>query len=595
VLRIGHNITMVFDIKDAFLGKNPKKKDIDFSLNKDYLNRLSVIEIGALNGEVLDYTEHFDKFFPTLEEFLKEATRISQNPNKTVNLDYLNYGIHVPHELSIEKEAIEYVLPFYNSIDSRSGVDWRNVLPITILPAVLGAFGAALVNPNLVTGKYGKRANELEVRVVKSLAKILGYKDLDKAWGLALEGSTKGNMYGYLLGLRKAFPQIKEEGLMGLTQKFMFANSQAGHFSNFTNLAAIGTGRKNAIRIAANAYGCIKTKALKEKLENCYKQGIVVPTVLLTIGTTDHCAIDDVKECYEVVEELAEKYPDMPRPHIHLDAAIGWSLTFFNDYDIEANPLSLKESFVEKLPKIQDKCRNLHYADSITLDMHKTGFAPYSSSFLIVKNIRDFEYMMWDSGEFKYFDPSEDKIAPVQYSLECTRSSSGVYATAMALKSLGVEGYQTLLSAGLQYSNMLKEKFISLDNIAVINPELGFTSLFRPYPSFVKNAQELLRKELYDESFQENSKKLSAYIDEFYKFWKMHKSPSTALLDFVRSAAWAQYGNQDYELPSWKAYMLNPRVGKHIKPFLDEFLSLRSQFERIIPDEDLEELKIICS
>jgi hypothetical protein len=63
----------------------------------------------------------------------------------------------------------------------------------------------------------------------------------------------------------------------------------------------------------------------------------------------------------------------------------------------------------------------------------------------------------------------------------------------------------------------------------------------------------------------------------------------------VRSAAWAQYGNQDYELPSWKAYMLNPRVGKHIKPFLDEFLSLRSQFERIIPDEDLEELKIICS
>ena len=586
---------MGFNLKDAFLGKNSKENQDDFALNKDYLNKLAVIEIGALNGEVLDYTEHFDKFFPTLEYFLKEATRISQNPNKTVNMDYLDYGIHVPNDLSKESEAIEYVLPFYNSIDSRSGVDWRNVLPITILPAVLGAFGAALVNPNLVTGKYGKRANELEVRVVKSLAKILGYKDLDKTWGLALEGSTKGNMYGYLLGLRKAFPHIKEEGLMGIKEKFLFANSQAGHFSNFTNLAAIGTGRKNAIRIPANQFGCIKIKALREKLEDCYQKGIIVPTVLLTIGTTDHCAVDDVKECYEVIEELAAKYPDMHRPHIHLDAAIGWSLAFFNDYDIKENSLSLKESFLEKLPKIQEKCRHLHYADSITLDMHKTGFAPYSSSFLIVKNIRDFEYMMWEADEFKYFDPSEDKIAPVQYSLECTRSSSGVYATAMALKSLGIEGYQTLLSAGLQYSHVLKERFFALANIAVVNPEIGFTCLFRPYPSFVTKAQELYEREISDPEFKESSMKINSYMDEFYKFWQMHKSPSTPLLDFVKTAAWSQYGEQDYELPSWKAYMLNPRVGKHMQAFMDEFLSLRTQFERLIPDEDLEELKELCS
>jgi L-2,4-diaminobutyrate decarboxylase len=585
---------MGFNLKEAFLGKKSKESKEDFTLSKRYLKKLSVIENGALNGEVLDYTEHFDKFFPTLESFLKDATKISQNPNKKINLDYLDYGIHVPSDLSIEKEAIEYVLPFFNSIDSRSGVDWRNVLPITILPAVLGAFGAALVNPNLVTSKYGKRANELEVRVVKSLAKIVGYKELDKAWGLALEGSTKGNMYGYLLGLRKAFPNIKEDGLMGIEQKFLFANSQAGHFSNFTNLAAIGTGRKNAIRIPADEFGCIKVAALKEKLENCHQKNIIVPTVLLTIGTTDHCAVDDVKACYEVIEELAAKYPNQHRPHIHLDAAIGWSLAFFNNYNIQDNPIGLQESFLEKLPEIQNKCRHLHYADSITLDIHKTGFAPYSSSFFIVKNIRDFENMMWGSDEFKYFDPSEDEIAPVSYSLECTRSSSGVYATAMALKSLGIEGYQILLSAGLQYSHLLKEKFTDLANIAVVNPSLGFTCLFRPYPSFVKQAQKLYHREVHDPDFKEQSKKLSSYIDEFYKFWQMHKSPSTALLDFVKSAAWSQYGDQDYELPSWKAYMLNPRVGKHMQAFLDEFLSLRLQFERLIADEKLDELKTLC-
>ena len=587
---------MVFNsLKDAFKKAKDQKEERGFRLDSRYLKKLSVLENGALNGEVLDYTEHFDKFFPTLEDFLKKATKISQNPNKKVNLDYLSYGIHVPQDLNWEKDAIEYVLPFYNSIDSRSGVDWRNVLPITILPAVIGAFGAALINPNLVTSKYGKRANELELRVVKSLAKILGYTDLEKAWGLALEGSTKGNMYGYLLGLRKAFPNIKEEGLMSVKEKFLFANSQAGHFSNFTNLAAIGTGRKNAIRIPADEFGCIKVDALKEKLEDCYQKGIIVPTVLLTIGTTDHCAVDDVKACHDVIEELAKKYPDQHRPHIHLDAAIGWSLAFFNNYDNEKNPLSLKDSFLEKLPMIQEKCRNLHYADSITLDIHKTGFAPYSSSFLIVKNVRDFEYMMWDPKEFKYFDPSEDELAPVQYSLECTRSSSGVYATAMALKSLGIEGYQTLLAAGLQYSHLLKEKFLDLGNIAVVNPDLGFTCLFRPYPSFTKDAQKLYHREIHEPEFKEKSKKLNSYMNELYKFWQMHKSPSTALLDFVATAAWSQYGEQDYELPSWKAYLLNPRVGSHIEPFLEEFLSLRNQFERLIPDESIEELKEICS
>lgn len=585
--------------------------DEDFLLDSNYLQKLAVIEIGALNGEVIDTTEHFEKFFPSVEKFLKEAVDYSQNPNKTMNMDYLDYGVHVPENLGIEQEAMEYVLPFYNSIDSRSGVDWRNVLPITVLPAVLGAFGAALVNPNLVTSKYGKRANELEIRVVKSLGKILGYKDLSKVWGLGTEGGTKGNMYGYLIGLRKAFPQIKEEGLMGLKDQFLFANSQAGHFSNFTNLAAIGTGRQNAIRVPADEHGCIDPERLYKVLDSCYRNGVIVPTVLCTIGTTDHCAIDDIKAVYEVVEKIKAKYPDMHRPHIHLDAAIGWSLCFFNDYDLDENKLHFSQSFLDELEKVQYKCRNLHYADSISLDVHKTGFAPYSSSFFIVKDQKDFDTCMWDAGEFKYFDPSESLIAPVQFSLECTRSAVGVYSTAMALKSLGIEGYQTLLSAGLQYSHLLKRKFMSLKNVAVANPNLGFTSLFRPYPSFIKDAQALFHREQFDIEFQEVSKKLSEYTHEFYKFWQMHKQPDTPLLDFVQSAAWSQYGpkadyseekasqekyqaHNNYEIPSWKAYLLNPRVGSHMQNFLNEFLSLRSQFERILPKEKLEELKEMC-
>ncbi|NQY80372.1 MAG: aspartate aminotransferase family protein [Candidatus Caenarcaniphilales bacterium] len=565
----------------------------NLNLDPEYIKKLEIIEIGALNGEMIDKTEHFDAFFPSIKEFLYKAIEYSKKPNKTLDMDFLNYGIQVQEELGIEKEAMAAILPFYNSLDSRTGRDWRNVFPITLLPAVLGAMGACLINPNLVTSKYGKRANELEVRVVKSLAKILGYTDLEKVSGLAIEGGTKGNMYGYLLGLNKAFPDIRENGLMGVKQEFKFINSQSGHFSNFTTLAAIGVGRKNAFRIPCDEHNVINIKIFKETLEDCVKKNIIVPTVLITIGTTDACSLDNIKEVHGVIEEFAEKYPDMHRPHLHVDAAIGWAFSFYNNYDLEKNKLHFRESMIEKLAHVQSVCQSFHLADSITLDVHKTGFAPYSSSFVIIKNKDDFKTLTWDSGDFKYFNPAEFMISPVSYSLECTRSSSGVFATSMALKSLGIEGYQTLLGAGLQYTEILKEKFAELKNVAVVNPNLGFTCLFRPYPSFVNNAETLIEKEKFSEDFQLGSKEITEYVKGLFKYWKNHKSPNIPNVDYIASAAWGQYGDGDYEIPSWKAYILNPRAGKYIDAFIKEFLDIRNEYEHHLPKEYLEKLKSI--
>lgn len=565
----------------------------ELDLDPRYLEKLEVIEIGALNGEMLDTTEHFEAFFPNIKDFLYKALEYSRKPNKTLDMDFLDYGIQVQEELGIEKDAIESILPYYNSYDSRSGKDWRNVIPITLLPAVLGAMGAIVINPNLVTSKYGKRANELEVRVIKSLAKILGYKDISKVGGLSIEGGTKGNMYGYLLGLNKAFPNIREDGLMGVKQEFKFINSQTGHFSNFTTLAAIGVGRRNALRIPADERNVINIKYFKDTLEQCFSSGIVVPTVLITIGTTDACSLDDINQISAVIDELFAKYPEMHRPHLHVDAAIGWAFSFYNNYDLEENKLFFRKSVIEKMFSIQEVCRSFHLADSITIDVHKTGFAPYSSSFFIVKNKEDFNTLMWDSSDFKYFNPAEFQISPVQYSLECTRSSSGVFATSLALKSLGIEGYQTLLGAGLQFTEIIKDKFREMKNVAVVNENLGFTCLFRPYPSFVMNAEAWIEKEKFDAEFQESSKEINEFISGFYKYWKMHKSPDIPNVDFVACAAWSQYGDHSYEIPSWKAYILNPRAGKYIKVFIDEFKALRKEYENHLPKENLDRLRKI--
>ena len=118
---------------------------------------------------------------------------------------------------------------------------------------------------------------------------------------------------------------------------------------------------------------------------------------MITIGTTDACSLDNIKEVHEVIEELAKKYPNAHRPHLHVDAAIGWAFSFYNNYDLKENKLSFRKSMIEKLAHIQSVCQNFHLADSITLDIHKTGFAPYSSSFVIIKNKDDFKTLSWDS------------------------------------------------------------------------------------------------------------------------------------------------------------------------------------------------------
>lgn len=563
----------------------------DYDLRPEYLNFLQLIDDGALKIDIMDKKEPFEQFLPSIKDFLIKATEHSKNPNKKLNMNFLDYGIQVPDGINSEHEAIEAILPYYNSMDTRSGIDWRNAFPVTLLPAVLGAFGAILINPNLVTSKYGGRANELELRVIKSLAKILGYKDLAKVGGLSLEGGTKGNLYGYLFGLRKAFPQIQQEGLMGIKDEFKFLNSLAGHFSNFTNLAAIGVGSQSAIRIDVDHHSAIDIDNLRETLDDLFARKVIVPTILITMGTTDACSLDDIKKVHDVIEEMLEKHPGSHRPHLHADATVGWAFVFFNDYDFDLNPLAFNAAFVKKMTEMLTITKHLDLADSISIDMQKTGFTPYSSSFLIVKDQNDFRHLQWQDEDFKYFDPSNYEISPVKYSLECTRSPVGVFAASMALSTLGIEGYQTLISAGLQYANLLKHKFSSLDNVAVVNSNLGFTTLFRPYPTFFTNAAAILEKEIFDPKFQEQSNELSKYEKGFFDFWSERKKPSTPILDHVNCAAWSQYNHNEYEIPGWKAYTLNPRCGAFIDAFWQEFNALQKEYEYQLPAEYLESLK----
>ncbi|HBZ7967835.1 TPA: aspartate aminotransferase family protein, partial [Klebsiella pneumoniae] len=230
-----------------------------------------------------------------------------------------------------------------------------------------------------------------------------GY-DADKASGLFTQGGTMCNLYGYLFGIRKSLKQSKHLG-MSVDQDFRIINSQGGHYSNMTNLSLLGVDITNkTIRIRVASDNTIDLADLEQQIRACYTVHCKIPVILLTAGTTDTFGVDEIKQVYDLRNRLCEEFEITEKPHIHVDAAVGWPIIFFIDYDFNTNPLAINDATLAGLRHNVEKFKQLKYADSITIDFHKWGYVPYTSSLVMVRDGDDFKALENDPENFTYFE-----------------------------------------------------------------------------------------------------------------------------------------------------------------------------------------------
>ncbi len=127
--------------------------------------------------------------------------------------------------------------------------------------------------------------------------------------------------------MRKALPSSISQGIS--TDSLRILNSEAGHYSNKTNLFLLGISvQSQVIPVRVNDNNEIDLIDLHRQLSRCFEQEQVLPTIMLTFGTTDTFALDDIKAVYDIRESLCHQYGVRRKPHIHVDAAVGWSLLF---------------------------------------------------------------------------------------------------------------------------------------------------------------------------------------------------------------------------------------------------------------------------
>jgi glutamate/tyrosine decarboxylase-like PLP-dependent enzyme len=210
---------------------------------------------------------------------------------------------------------------------------------------------------------------------------------INKQYGIdaATINSTVSNYsvqnIGYHQILRKYLPSICESPVS--------ICSGTRHYSWPKGAAILGIGSDNMWNIPVDLNARMDLTQLQKSLDLCLEKKIPIMNVVAIIGTTEESAVDPLADILNMRDEYRQKGLEFT---IHCDAAWGgYFITMMNSND-ENSPYSFKhidEDGMAKLPMsdyVIKQYKAIQYADSITVDPHKSGYVPYPAGGLCYRN-----------------------------------------------------------------------------------------------------------------------------------------------------------------------------------------------------------------
>jgi len=369
-----------------------------------------------------------------------------------------------------------------------------NVIPPANTASIIGATLGAVFSPNIVEGEYSWNVAKAEIESGAILADMVGW-DPDAAGGLYTFGGSGCYLYAVKLALTHVLGE--ESRRSGIREDGQILVSAAGHYAKSTTADWSGLGTDNIRSIELDEHHRMSIPHLRRALRQCREEGKPVVLIVCTMGTTDTFAVDPIAEVRDLVDEY-ENATGHPRPLIYADAVIGWSFTAFNTYDFRRNPLGFSVPALKAIQNNQAQIESVRHADAVGVDFHKTGWSPYCSSFLLVKDYARFTGLLGRPMPAYLQDRTD--YNPFKFTLETSRSGSGALAGWATLKLFGREGFQAMLGRliemGLSFRALLEQE----KNFVCVNPDNhGFVTLFRVYPRHV-DARAQYEREIADSS-----------------------------------------------------------------------------------------------
>lgn len=372
-----------------------------------------------------------------------------------------------------------------------------NVASMPSIASIIGVLLPSMYNPNLCSEESGFGFSAAEVRVAAMISRLVGY-EVEKARGLFTFGGTGALLYGIKIGLEKAAPDSFRRGL---DRPVVILCSAQSHYACLNVAGWTGIGQERVIKVATHSDNSIKLPELEQAARTAIEAGNRIAAIVATMGTTDAFGIDDLAAVRKLRDRLVEEYSLDYRPHLHADSVIGWAWSTYNDYDFTANRLGFRGRTLRALAAAQHRIRHLKLADSLGVDFHKTGFAPYISSMFLVRDRDDLRHIARDRTTMPYLFHSGE-YHPGMYTLETSRPGTGPMAALASLLLLGKEGLAVLLGHLVEMAELLREDVAARPELSILNGEnVGPVSLIRAYPDDVETF-DAQQSEFHDETFR---------------------------------------------------------------------------------------------
>ena len=497
----------------------------------------------------------FGEFIQALqaEETLPPTAHMEQNYETASS----NPEIHMlPGNL---KDARDAVFPYFWGTDSWSSpLHLENVKGPANYASLIGALACLLKNPNLCTDTYSQRSNELEVKAVTALANLLFYHTEDP-WGVFTMGGTVSNLYGARIGIEKAVPGAMRKGLQGA--RVAGVVSEAAHYSNLTVAGWLGLGTENLHWVPTDRALAMRLDFLEEKLETLHRDGFRIAFVTATFGTTDAFGIDDVAGIRSLLDAFSARHV-VPAPHLHVDAAVGWVLSFLTEYNTAQNPLRFSPELIPLVDSARKHSEGVRQADSITIDFHKMGWGHYPGSAFLVNRRADLRYLSRTVSETPYFSEADGRRDPALFTLECSRPGLGPYTVMASLNGLGLTGWQMLVARALELADRLKRRLQALEYCKVLNLDTAGPSVVWWVLPKGREANEIFAQAASGELSPD---KLAHYSSEIRRLFEKREKAMDPAVD-ARLSYTTSIGHQlnGWPVPAWKAVFFNPKTDESV-------------------------------
>jgi L-2,4-diaminobutyrate decarboxylase len=445
----------------------------------------------------------------------------------------------------------------------------QNVIVQPSIPALIGVLLSSLYNPNIAWDEYSRRVALAEVEASAITARLIGY-DPEKAAGVFTFGGTGTTLYGVRIGLEKACTGTMAEGLR---EPAVVLASDAAHYCRYNVAAWLGLGTKHAVTVPTDFRNEIDLRELERRAREVLRSGQRIAAFIVTLGTTDAFGLDDLEGVVAIRDALVEEFRLPYRPHVHADAVIAWAWSVFNDYPMEVNPLGFRRRTLRALAGVCHRVRHLHRADSVGVDFHKTGFAPYVSSLLLVKDRDDFNLISRAPEQMPYLYHFGD-YRPGMFTLETSRGGTGVLAAQANLRLFGKEGLRVTLGHMVEMAQLLREHLEGHEATTVLNRDnFGTVTLFRVYPPGV-DTFTIKQKELEDPAYRDTLRRHNEYNRRVSRY--IHdeamagRGVMLSLTDCYRLTAYGQ------PVVGLKSFILSPFVDeRHVELVVEKVLEAR--------------------